>query len=170
MFKGSGCYLEVGNNMIHTIIADEAHRLVKKEMLVKGDHNQIKEIIHAAKCSVFFIDESQRVTMKDIGSIDEIKKWAKVEASEVVEMELKSQFRCNGSNGYLAWIDNLLEIKETANYNLDGLDYEVHLCESPEEMRRFIFEKIEIQIEQEFLRVIVGIGLKKVVEIRIIMI
>lgn len=141
MFKGSGCYLEVGNNMIHTIIADEAHRLVKKEMLVKGDHNQIKEIIHAAKCSVFFIDESQRVTMKDIGSIDEIKKWAKVEASEVVEMELKSQFRCNGSNGYLAWIDNLLEIKETANYNLDGLDYEVHLCESPEEMRRFIFEK-----------------------------
>ena len=34
--------------------------------------NQIKEIVHAAFCSVFFIDESQRVTMDDIGSVAEI--------------------------------------------------------------------------------------------------
>ena len=36
--------------------------------------NQVKEIIHSSLCSVFFIDESQRVTMKDIGSVDEIKR------------------------------------------------------------------------------------------------
>ena len=39
--------------------------------------NQIKEIINAGLCSVFFIDESQRVTLSDIGSVGEIKNGQK---------------------------------------------------------------------------------------------
>jgi len=142
MFKGSGTYTDVGNNMIHTLIVDEAHRLNEKSGLFHNQgENQIKEIIHAAGCSVFFIDESQRVTMDDIGSIDEIKKWAAIEGSEISEMELVSQFRCNGSNGYLAWLDDLLGIRETANKNLEGLDYQVVLCDTPGEVQRIIIEK-----------------------------
>ena len=142
MFRGSGTYTEIGNNMIHTLIVDEAHRLNEKSgMFHNKGENQIKEIIHSAVCSVFFIDESQRVTMDDIGSIDEIRRWAEHEGSEVTEMELVSQFRCNGSNGYLAWVDDLLEIRETANYNLDGLDYEIRLCDDPADMQRIIVEK-----------------------------
>jgi DUF2075 family protein len=128
--------------VIHTLLADEAHRLNEKSGLFHNmGENQIKEIIHAAGCSVFFIDESQRVTMDDIGSVDEIRKWANEEGSEITEMELVSQFRCNGSNGYLAWVDDLLEIRETANYNLDGLDYEVRLCDDPADVQRIIVEK-----------------------------
>ena len=142
MFKGSGMYTEVGNNMIHTLLVDEAHRLNEKSgMFHNMGENQIKEIIHASGCSVFFIDESQRVTMDNIGSVAEILKWAKEEDSEVTEMELVSQFRCNGSNGYLAWIDDILEVRETANYNLEGLDYEVRLYDDPADMRRIIIEK-----------------------------
>ena len=143
MFKGSACYVGVGRNQIHTLIVDEAHRLEERSQYTKktGNENQIKEIIHAAMCSVFFIDESQRVTMSDIGSVDEIKKWAESEESEIVEMELVSQFRCNGSNGYLSWIDELLEIRDTANYNLDGIDYEVRLCDNPNDVRSIIIEK-----------------------------
>ena len=142
MFKGSGMYTEAGNNAVNTLLADEAHRLNEKSgMFHNKGENQIKEIIHAAGCSVFFIDESQRVTMEDIGSVDEIRRWAQVEGSEVTEMELVSQFRCNGSNGYLAWIDDLLEIRETANYYLDGLDYEVRLCDDPADVQRIIIEK-----------------------------
>ena len=59
----------------------------------------------------FFIDESQRVTLSDIGSVAEIEKWADLEESEVVKMQLVSQFRCNGSDGYLAWLDQALEIR-----------------------------------------------------------
>lgn len=103
--------------------------------------NQIKEIIHAAACSVFFIDESQRVTLADIGSVAEIEKWASVEGSEVIKMELESQFRCNGSDGYLAWLDHVLEIRETANYNLDGIDYDIRICDSPKEMESIVIEK-----------------------------
>ena len=68
MFKGSGTFTEAAKDLYHTLIVDEAHRLNEKSgMFLNKGENQIKEIIHAAKCSVFFIDESQRVTIDDIG-------------------------------------------------------------------------------------------------------
>ncbi len=142
MFKGSGTYTSVGDNMAHCLLVDEAHRLNEKSgMFHNLGENQIKEIIHAAYCSVFFIDESQRVTMYDIGSIEEIEKWAYEADSEIHYLELKSQFRCNGSDGYLAWVDNVLDIRETANYDLEGIDYDIRICDSPEEMREIVIEK-----------------------------
>jgi DUF2075 family protein len=103
--------------------------------------NQIKEIIHAAYCSVFFIDESQRVTMADIGSISEIEHWAKEEGAEIHYLELTSQFRCNGSDGYLAWLDDVLDIRQTANYDLEGIDYDIRVCDTPEQMRDLVIER-----------------------------
>ena len=113
--------------------------------------NQIKEVIHSSKCSVFFIDESQRVTMSDIGSFDEIKKWAKAESSEVTQLKLLSQFRCNGSDGYMAWVDNTLEIQPTANYNLEDIDYDIRILDSPLEVRELIIEKNKINEVKIFL-------------------
>lgn len=142
LFKGSGCYTEAPLNLAGTILADEAHRLNEKSgMFQNMGENQIKEIIHASLCSVFFIDESQRVTTSDIGSVAEIEKWADKEKSEVIRMQLVSQFRCNGSDGYLAWIDDVLEIRETANYDLDGIDYDIRICDSPIEMEQMVIEK-----------------------------
>ena len=143
MFKGSASYTNQEANSIHTILADEAHRLEERSQYTPktGNENQIKEIINAAFCSVFFIDESQRVTISDIGSIEEIKKWANEQGSIVFEMELVSQFRCNGSDGYLAWLDNVLEIRETANYNLDGIDFDFKVVDDPSALRKMIVEK-----------------------------
>lgn len=142
MFKGSGIYTEANKDIVHTILVDEAHRLnAKSGMFQNMGENQIKEIIHASLCSVFFIDESQRVTMSDIGSVEEIEKWARGEGSEVIHMELKSQFRCNGSDGYLAWLDNILEIRETANYDMNNIDYDIRICDTPGEVRNIIVER-----------------------------
>lgn len=142
MFKGSGIYTDAQRNIVHTILVDEAHRLNAKSGLFQNmGENQIKEIIHASLCSVFFIDESQRVTLKDIGRVEEIQKWAEEENSEIFYMELKSQFRCNGSDGYLAWLDHVLEIRETANYNMDDINYDICICDSPNEMKDIIFQK-----------------------------
>lgn len=152
LFKGSGSYTDAKKNMVHTILADEAHRLNAKSGMYRNlGENQIKEIIHAATCSVFFIDESQRVTIYDIGSVDEIKRWADAANSEVMELELESQFRCNGSNGYLAWLDDVLGIRKTANYNLEGLDYDFRVCSSPQELQRLIKEKNEINNKSRIL-------------------
>lgn len=142
MFKGSGSYVDAPKNAVGVILADEAHRLNEKSGLYGNQGvNQIHEIINAAQLSVFFIDESQRVTVKDIGSVCEIKHWAAVNDAQIYEEELESQFRCNGSNGYLAWLDNVLEIRDTANYNLDGIDYEFIVFDTPQEMREKVIEK-----------------------------
>lgn len=103
--------------------------------------NQIKEIINAGLCSIFFIDESQRVTLSDIGTVVEIQKWAEKLDSEVIEMELISQFRCNGSDGYLAWLDDVLEIRDTANFDLKDVDYDIRIVDSPNEVRDLIIER-----------------------------
>lgn len=146
LFKGSGCYTDAPLNSIGTILADEAHRLNEKSGMFQNlGENQIKEIIHASRCSVFFIDESQRVTTSDIGSVEEIEKWAQKEHSEVFRMELISQFRCNGSDGYLAWVDDVLQIRDTANYDLEGIDYDIRICDSPMEMEHIILEKNSIR-------------------------
>lgn len=142
MFKSSGIYTEADENMIDTVLVDEAHRLNEKSGLFHNmGENQIKEIIHAARCSVFFIDESQRVTLQDIGSVDEIKKWAKEADAQIIEMELTSQFRCNGSDGYLAWLDNTLEIRETANWDMEDIDYDIRIMDSPFEMQELIIQR-----------------------------
>ena len=152
MFKGSGVYTDAPSNSVHTILADESHRLNEKSgMFHNKGENQIKEIINASYCSVFFIDESQRVTIEDIGSVKEIEKWAHQLGSVVERVQLQSQFRCNGSDGYLAWLDDVLGIRETANYNLDGIDFDFKVFDKPEEVRDLIFEKNKVNNRSRIL-------------------
>ena len=152
LFKGTGSYTETGNDVIDTILVDEAHRMNEKSGRFHNiGENQIKEVIHSSLCSVFFIDESQRVTMSDIGSIAEIEKWAKEEKSKLHRFQLTSQFRCNGSDGYLAWVDDVLEIRKTANYTLEGIDYDIEVFDSPEEVRKKIVEKNNISHKSRML-------------------
>jgi hypothetical protein len=142
LFTGSGNYFESQGNTFDMLIVDEAHRLTEKSGMFKNlGENQIKELIDSAKSTVFFIDENQRVTLNDIGRKDEIRRWAKISGAAVTEMALESQFRCNGSDGYLAWVDNTLGIKPTANPTLASIDYDFAVCSSPNELRERIVEK-----------------------------
>ena len=144
MFKGSGAYVDAPENAVGVVLADEAHRLNEKSGLYSNlGINQVHEIIRAARLSVFFIDESQRVTVNDIGSVSAIKQWAAIDGSEVHMEALTSQFRCNGSDGYLAWLDDVLDIHETANYNLDGINYEFIVFDTPQEMRQKVLKRNE---------------------------
>jgi hypothetical protein len=145
LFTGSGSYTETVANSFDSLIVDEAHRLNEKSGMFQNlGENQIKEIITCAKFSVFLIDENQRVTFKDIGEKAEIRKWAEACGANVHEMVLESQFRCNGSNGYLAWVDNVLDIRKTANPTLEGIDYEFSVCDSPNALRELILERNKI--------------------------
>jgi len=124
------------------LVVDEAHRLNEKSGLFQNlGENQIKEIIQAAKFSIFFVDEDQRVTLKDIGDKKEIRRWAESCAAEVTELRLESQFRCNGSDGYLAWVNHALQIGESATDNLNGISYDFRVCSSPNELFNLIVGK-----------------------------
>ncbi len=141
LFTGSGTFTTTPSGAFDTLIVDEAHRLnAKSGMFQNKGENQIKEIIHSANCSVFFIDEDQRVHFKDIGTIAEIKKWANEEEANVTQMKLESQFRCNGSDGYLAWVDNTLQIRNTVNETMKDIDYDFSVCESPNDLQAKIFD------------------------------
>ncbi len=152
LFKGSGAFVESATNEFDVLIVDEAHRLnAKSGMFQNLGENQIKEIIKASKFSIFFIDETQRVTLKDIGSIEEIQKYINQAEAESEIMELESQFRCNGSDGYIAWIDDVLDIRKTGNSDGFELDYDIKVCDSPTEVRDIIFEKNKINNKARLL-------------------
>lgn len=152
-FSGSGSYILTDENIFDVLIVDEAHRLNERSGMFKNQgENQIKEIIEAAKFSIFFIDEDQKVTWHDIGEKEEIEKWAIKSGATAHSLELASQFRCNGSDGYLAWLDDVLQIRETANATLD-VGYDFQIVDSPTKLRDIIFEKNK---EKNKARIVAG--------------
>ncbi len=56
MFKSSGSYHAIEDNVFDYLIVDEAHRLNEKSGMFNNlGENQIKEIIKSSKCSIFFL-------------------------------------------------------------------------------------------------------------------
>lgn len=153
LFSGSGAFMETPDNHFDVLIVDEAHRLNEKSGFYgnEGD-NQIRELIAAAKCTIFFLDENQRVTLRDIGSKDLIYEFATDKGAAIEEYELPSQFRCNGSDAYLPWLDNTLGIRETANATLHSSEFDFRIFDSPVELH----EAIEARNANNKARVVAG--------------
>ncbi|MBS5876056.1 MAG: DUF2075 domain-containing protein [Prevotella sp.] len=145
LFVGSGSFINAPQNTYGALIVDEAHRLNMKSGLYSNlGENQIIEIIQASLFSVFFIDDRQRVHIKDIGSKAAIQKYAETCGAVVHTTKLTSQFRCNGSDSYLSWLDNTLQIRETANIRLSEEDYDFKIFSDPNELFKTIKEKNKI--------------------------
>ena len=142
LFAGSGGFHDSQPNVFDTLVVDEAHRLNEKSGLYGNlGQNQIMELIRSARCTVFFADDDQVVTLSDIGRIAELERWAQAADAEVTHMELASQFRCAGSDGYIAWLDNFLGIRETANADFDRDSFDFQIVDSPVELHDLIREK-----------------------------
>ena len=132
LFCGSGAFVDCPPGHYDVLVVDEAHRLNQFSGLYGNQgENQVKEIISASHLSIFFLDEDQQVTWKDIGTEAEIRAHASAFGAEVITDELPSQFRCAGSDGYLAWLDDLLGIRHTANSDLDRGAVDVRLFNDP---------------------------------------
>lgn len=142
LFCGSGAFVADAPDTYDVLVVDEAHRLNEKSGLYRnlGDH-QVRELIRAARCTVFFVDDDQRVTVHDVGHSDELRRMACDADAEITEMELSSQFRCNGADGYLAWLDDVLEIRPTANRLLDTGGYDFRVLDDPNELHALIEQK-----------------------------
>lgn len=142
MFSGSGSFVETASNAFDFLIVDEAHRLNEKGGLYGniGD-NQIKELINSSKCAVFFVDEDQRVALNDIGNVKSITDFAAQKGATVEKYELASQFRCSGSDGYLAWLNQMLGIRATANTHLSAKEYDFQVFDSPAKLHQAIVDK-----------------------------
>lgn len=133
MFKGSGSYVDTQMNKIDVLVCDEAHRLKNHghmQRKIKGE-NQATQIIRSAKMSVFFIDDEQMISKKDIGSYSLIKEEANKQNAIIHELTLDSQFRCGGSGNYIEWINRFFNNEE--EIELDG-SYDIQVLDSPQEL------------------------------------
>lgn len=142
LFSGSGSFTETPENEFDVLVVDEAHRLNEKSGLYGnlGD-NQIKELINSAACTIFFADNDQVVTLADIGHSSQLEQWAREIGASVEHLSLESQFRCNGSDGYLAWLDDALAIRATANPDFDASRFDFRVVDSPTELHALIAER-----------------------------
>ncbi|MFN8234113.1 MAG: DUF2075 domain-containing protein [Actinomycetota bacterium] len=136
--------------VLDAIICDEAHRIrgtSGSRFQKKEDRSglpQIDELIGSAKVSVFFIDDLQVVRPGEVGSSALIRDSAARAGIPVYEHELETQFRCGGSDAFVGWIDNTLEIHPTPFVLWEpGEEFDFQIVDSPSELDMMIRTRAE---------------------------
>ena len=100
-------------------ILDEAHRIRTistsrfTPAKARTGKAQIDDILDASRITVFFIDDLQVVRPGEVGSTDLIREVAAKRGVEVRDFKLEAQFRSNGSDSFIQWVDNTLEMNRT---------------------------------------------------------
>ncbi len=142
LFKFFNSFMTMEPNSVVILVCDEAHRIrrtsnnryTKREN--RSDEPQIDELLRVAKLNIFFIDENQIVRPEEIGSIELIKEAARrfsIADEDIAEFELKTQFRCSGSDAYLQWLDKALDITDSESVSFDAR-MQFRIFSSPSEM------------------------------------
>jgi hypothetical protein len=147
-FKYFNNYVHVDEDGLDVLVCDEAHRIrsTSNHRFTRKDRRstrtQIEELVRASRVSVFLLDDLQVVRPLEVGSSDLIRKEAARTGAELVEYDLEAQFRCQGSEAYVNWIDNTLDIRRTPEVIWDHsqpMDFQI--MRSVEELESRILEK-----------------------------
>lgn len=147
LFKGSACFYADERHTYDVLIVDEAHRLKNSSAYQYKGENQIEDIINSSFVSIFFIDDNQKIRPEDIGSVDELKHVASKYTKHIEEIELTAQFRCAGAEGYINWLDDVFQIRQTANYDgWNNKEFDFKICSTPQELH----EKIKLKNSSGF--------------------
>ena len=129
LFKFFNSFITTEPDSFDVLICDEAHRIRESSVsrytprAQRTNLPQVDELLRIAKLNIFFIDEHQIVRPNEIGSVAMIKKAAGrfgIDASDIAEFELQTQFRCSGSDAYLQWLDHVLAIRDTEITEFDA--------------------------------------------------
>jgi hypothetical protein len=134
-------------NEIDVLIADEAHRIRATSYnrftpkIQRLDIPQIGELINASKVAAFFIDDNQVVRPGEIGSVQYIEEFAVKSNCKVFEYELEAQFRCNGSDAFVNWINNTWN--QTDRTIWDSTKSSISECLESCRLGKAIIEKVE---------------------------
>lgn len=149
LFKYFNSFMEPGASA-DLIICDEAHRLRKTSnnqytsAAKRSNKEQIREIVDATRVSVFLIDDRQAVRPDEVGSSDLIKTTAESLGIPIKEHFLEAQFRCNGSDAFVKWVANTLEVERTPHVLWDSSDgFELNIVDSPDDLENDIRSRVE---------------------------
>ena len=143
-------YMAAEAGAIDVMVCDEAHRIRKtsNNMYTKKDKRsnktQLEELFDASKVAVFFIDDRQVVRPDEIGSSVLIKEFAQSRGIRLYECDLTAQFRCNGSDAFINWVNHTLQIDVTANPFWEASNpYEFKVFNSPIELENAIHARVK---------------------------
>ena len=141
LFKYFNQFMEAEKNGLDVLICDEAHRIreTSVDRWTKSDlrtgRPQLDELIDAARVPVFLLDEHQVVRPGEMGSVQEITEYADKLGHDLLHISLDEQFRCGGSEAYLAWVQRLLGLVDGGPIPWEGdSQFVVRVVDSPEEM------------------------------------
>lgn len=141
-------YADVARDSVDVLLADESHRIRSTSnnrftpAIQRSDRSQIDELIEASKVTVFFIDDHQAVRPGEVGSTSLIHEAAIRHDARLHEIDLRTQFRCAGSDEYIDWIDQLLEIRKTGVQRLEEIGFEFRLFDTPETLDEHVRGKL----------------------------
>lgn len=147
------------------IIFDEAH------CFNGTDADQLKRLINSSKYTVFFNDSKQKILEEDKGIDEGVLDVDKKERSESAYKELVipyienegvaatdkpnanvfrlwSQFRCNQDEGYLSWVEDLLDMERSTLAFDDDIefDFDVELIENAADILKVAREEPKLQV------------------------
>lgn len=134
-------------NQLDVLLVDEAHRIGKTSNFQftkpqdRTDMPQIDQLIRCAKTSVFFIDDKQTVRGLEVGNTGLIRDAAEKFGCSVEEVELLSQFRCNGSDNYLDWLESMLGYSSKPKVLKEQDNFDFQIFSDPQEMYDVLKEK-----------------------------
>ena len=142
-------------NSVTLGLFDEAHRIQERPYQYKG-RNLLSDLIYQSLVSVFFVDESQLVTVKDVGSVENIRTEAIVQGSIPIDddLTLDTQFRCNGSDGYMSFLDHLLGITRGSESQMlvPPQDYDIKVFDDVQDM----YETVKAKNTENRARIVAG--------------
>ncbi len=141
-------FAEADPGTFDALICDEAHRIRESSnsrftpRSRRSDVPQVEELMRVAKVSVFFIDDIQVVRPGEAGSSDLIREAAERLGIPVIEHELETYFRCGGSEAFVGWVENSLDLRETPYVLWDpDEEFDFDVTDSPEQLETMIRDK-----------------------------
>jgi len=147
-FKYFNSYADVEPGAIDVLVADESHRIRSTSASrftprsARSGEPQIEELLRASRLGVYFVDDHQVVRPNEIGSVDYIRSHAVEHGCKVWEYELEAQFRCNGSDAFVNWINNTLGIRRTPNVIWDlHEEFDFRIYDDPLSLENAIRER-----------------------------
>ena len=137
-------------NSLDVLIIDEAHRvrLTSNMRWTKGEARstipQANELIRASRVSVLLLDEQQNVRPDEIGSVSAIELAAQEEGVPLIRVELDAQFRCNGCEEYIQWVNALFSASAVpASGWLTEGEYDLRVMDSPEAIEKALLAEVK---------------------------
>lgn len=129
---------------LDVLICDEAHRMRERTIDTyrreekSGKQPQVDDLLDASRLTVFFLDESQSVRPKEVGTVSLIEGAARARGITPLHYRLREEWRCGGSDAYIRWVRAVLGIEAgTTEWTPDGLMH-VEVVDSPEELEHII--------------------------------